>query len=248
MNPSQTNQTPETKSALLPVPRELRDCIYEYLLTETFSVKTLGTGETSSSLSLHWHPDLEILYVSKSTYEEAKRVLYKHGQFCFDAVSVYSPRLREEIRNVPALEMLQDINIYLNTRSEPTGERDRRVILVESATTLVNYFAGLNSSVPRKRCVVETVSISVVGMSRSYSRALIQLRDAICRLTGFQVVELTMWDLLGIWDPAAYLATLFACLGEMLMTSLGGGVRLYGQEHVRCIFYPQREQSRAAPG
>ena len=246
MNPPQTNQTPETKSALLPVPRELRDCIYEYLLTDIFVVKTLWTGEPSSSPSLHWNPLLFILYVSKSTYEEAKIVLYKHGQFCFDAMSVYSPRLPEEIRNVPALEMLQDI--YLEITVDRTGGWDFKDKFVESATTLLNYLAGVNSSVPRKRCVVETVSISALEFSGSSSSALIQLRDAICRLTGFQVVELKMWDMLGIWDDlAAYLATLFACLGEMLMTRLGKE-RNYGQENVRCIFYPQREQSRAAPG
>lgn len=73
VTPPRMNLTPETKSALLPLPRELRDCIYGYLLTETFSVKTLGTGGPSSSLPLHRHTHLSILNVSKSTYEEAKR-------------------------------------------------------------------------------------------------------------------------------------------------------------------------------
>lgn len=286
MIPPQTNQAPKTKSALLPFPRELRDYIYEYLLTDTFSVKTLRTGKPSLSLPLRPHSHLAILNVSRSTYEEAKRVLYKHARFRFDAASAYSPRLREEIRKFPAIEMLQDITIYLDIRVEMSrgypvvgwgrrfsrhskcarllrpffGEEvsnqsathrsrgwDDKAQLVESATTLINYFAGLDSIVPRKRCVVETVFISTMDLLYSSTRELVQLRDAICRLTGFRVVELKMWDSQDNLGLAGFLIRRFACLGEVLVTRLGNEEQVCGQEYVRCIFYPHREQSRAAP-
>lgn len=142
--------------------------------------------------------------------------------------------------------MLQDINIFLDVGVKMLG-RYNKVQLVESATTLINHFAGLDSAAPRKRCVVEMVFISIGDFVISQRGEMVQFREAMGRLTGFRVVELKMWKLQVNITPVNFLLAMFACSGEMLVTRLGNEERVHGQEYVRCIFYPQEEQSREAP-
>lgn len=290
---------PNNNSPFLPFPRELRDYIYEYLfLTEatvsvSVNVKRLLTRtrrrkkpSCASHLPLHRNPHFGILNVSKSTQEEVEPLLYKYGQFRFDAAEASLRLIGGGMKNVRAMEMLQDVCIYLDVRVEEEvcdrggdpwrekwgrllrrfvyeedgltseasvtrrGKREweqKKVQLVESATRLIHYFAGLDSSVPRKRCVVETVSISIVDLLTTSRGELIQFENAICRLTGFQVVELKMWDMQECIGLSYFLVEEFAPLGQVLVTRLGNEERVDGQECVRCIFYPQGEQSEAAP-
>ena len=250
MNPRQINQMPEPKSAVLPVPRELRDCIYEYLLTSTFSVKNPETGgETALSLlPLHRNARLAILGVSWSTYDEAKRVLYRHGHFRFDVVAADSPPLRKEILGIPAIEMLQDITIRLDASvAKSLGYNEFEI--VEYAITLIKYFAGLDSNVPRNCCVIETVSISPMEFFGPCACALLGFRDAVSRLTGFKTVELKIWysQRSAVFaDAANFLSRLFTSPDGSLVVGLGDGERVFEQEHVRCIFHPQRGRTWAA--
>lgn len=176
----------EPRSAFLSLPQELRDYIYEYLLITTFLVKVPHTGGISSCLQLHQHTHLAILNVSRSTYEEAKRVLYRDGQFRFDIFSADSPPLHKDINNMQAITNLQDIILRLNV-CEALKIGYNRLDIVRFATMRINYFAKSNPGVPRIRCVVEFGSILDVNYLMESPRAVEAFKDALGHLTGFKL-------------------------------------------------------------
>ncbi|KAM0797676.1 hypothetical protein BDR22DRAFT_433911 [Usnea florida] len=74
-----TTRQSKPKLATLPLPRELRDHIYGYLLTTTFLVESDWIGHSPSSLPLQVYSRPAILDVSISTRQEAKQALYRNA-------------------------------------------------------------------------------------------------------------------------------------------------------------------------
>ena len=184
----------EPQSALLPLPRELRDCIYEYLFTTTFYVMNPRAGETCSSLPLHRPSYPAILNVSKSTYDEAKDLFYRCGHFHFNVVEAGAPPLHTRIGGIPALETLQDITIRVNTRIGGLLGYGQ-IEMIAFGTMLIRIFARLESEVQRKRCVVEIEFASALKFSALSLRILSDFKEAVSRLTGFKAVELNIRSL-----------------------------------------------------
>ena len=236
---------PETKSAFLPLPRELRDCIYEYLLTKKFYVMTPRPQNHYSSAPLIWAPELAILFVSKSTYEEAKRALYRHGHMHFSVLRNGMPPLHQEIRRLPDLEQVQDITINVDPRyGRGHGLESAKVI--EWGTALINYFAGLDSSVQRKRCKIHVGFFTAWDFLEVALQITDGFKDAICRLTGFRVVKLEIeyFDVLSgprrsILGPKQVLTSLCISLDEMLAMKLGKGELTRGRSDHRWVYHPQ---------
>ena len=240
------SKVPETKSALLPLPRELRDCIYEYLLTRHVHVMNPGTQGVSSSAPLLRQPKLAILLVSRPTYDEAKRVLYRHGHFHFSLFWAGLPPLFQGIRPIPGLEKMQAITIHVEPRiGSGLGHDNTKVI--EYGTALINYFAGLDSGVQRKRCVID------VGFYTAWDLVDVALeitdgfKDAIGRLTGFKAVKLKISyfnELTGsrrrTLGPKQVLNTLCTSLDEMLALKLGKGKQVNGRLYHHWTYHPRQ--------
>ncbi len=226
----------EPRSPVLPLPLELRDLIYRYLLTETFMVKLLSV-EKGAFLPLQQHARLAILNVSKSTYQEAKMVLCKQGHFRFDDFAVSSLSL-PEIRSIKGLEMLQDITIHIGVLGSMSF-RHRNDGLPEWKNMLIKYFASLESKVPRKRCVIEVDFSTEMGYVLKMVETIQTFRNTLSRLTGFRVVELKTGYLqmggLLIDSPIA----LCNLLDKKLGMTLGEAKRFYAEGHISLIYHPQ---------
>lgn len=194
MTPPETNNIAEPRSGFLSLPQELRDHIYEYLLATTFLVKNPHAGEISSFLLLHQHTFLAILRVSRLIHEEAKRVLYREGDFHFNAFSVRSPPLHEEIEHIPDLTQLQDITLHLDTGVAFLLGYDK-LDLVRSGTMLINHFAKLDLGVPRKRCLVKIEFILDASFLFGPHKTAAEFKDALGCLTGFKTVEVRVGHL-----------------------------------------------------
>ena len=233
------SKMPGRKSPFLPLPRELRDQVYRYLLATRFYVKNPRPGETFSTLPLLRSSRQPILNVSRSTYEEAKRVLYRYGHFHFNAVGNGEPPLHKGIAGIPALEMLQDVTININARAGGyLGHGNTEV--VGFATKLINHFAALKSNIPRKRCVVEIDFFSAMDFVEVSSEITSDFKDAVGRLAGFENVELEVGYLHSYRNPGELLVSLCASLDEMLAMRLGKGKRVQGERYVRWVYYPGR--------
>ena len=237
---------PEAKSALLPLPRELRDCVYEYLLTRKFYVMIPRPQDVYSSVPLLREPHLAILIVSRSTYDEAKGVLYRYGRFQFSALMTGLPPLHQEIRRIPGLEILQDITIHVDHHEGCCLGHDSTKV-IKYGTALINYFAGLDSGVQRKRCVIKVDFFSSWDFLEVASEMMGGFKDAVGRLTGFKAVELKISyynDRLGpkgrLWAPRPTPNTLWTSLDEMLAMKLGKGKQVHGKTDHEWIYYPQQ--------
>ena len=227
------------ESALLPLPRELRDCIYEYLLTSKFRVMNPRAKDVFSSVPLLWDSKIAILIVSKSTYDEAKVILYRHGCFQFTAVKTGSRLLHREIRRIPDLEKLQDIRIHIDPRC---FEHDKTKV-IEYGTALINHFAGLDSGVQRKRCVIEVTFFYGRDLLDVSSEIKGRFKDAVGRLQGFKAVELQMWyynSVSGPWDPRRFISTLCTSLDDMLAMVLGKGNYVQRENIHTWVYHPQQ--------
>ena len=187
------DQMARPRSVFLSVPQEMRDNIYECLfLTRTFVVKNPRTKETSSSLHLHPDTHLAILNVSRSTHKEAKRALYRHGDFLFSDLSLeWPPLLHEVIDKMPAITLLQHITLHVDVGALFYDE----LVFGETAMKFINCFADLGPGVgiPRKLCAVE-IELFCGGAPRSFDPCgtATGLTDALGRFTGFQTVEVTV--------------------------------------------------------
>ena len=240
------SKMPETKSALLPLPRELRDCIYQYLLTSKFYVMIPRPQDVCSSAPLIRQPELAILIVSRSTYDEAKRVLYRHGRFHLSALRTGLPPLHQEIRRIPGLENLQDIIIHVDPRvGSGLGHGNTKVI--EYGTALINYFAELDSGVQRKRCVIQVDFFKAWDFLDVALEITDGFKDAIGRLTGFKAVKLKISyfnELMGprrrLLGQRQVLNTLCTSLDEMLAMKLGKGKQVHGMKDHSWIYHPQQ--------
>ena len=239
---------PETKSAVLPLPRELRDCIYEYLLTRKFYVMDPRPQDVDSSLPLLWQPELAILIVSRSTCDEAERVLYKHGRFHFSALGTGDrtalPPLHQEIRRIPDLEELQDIIIHVDPSAGGHTEHDNAKD-IEYGTALINYFAGLDSGVQRKRCVIQVDFVSGWDFLDLHLELQGGFKDAIGRLRGFKAVKLEISfcdECMGprVLGPRDLLNTFCTTLYNMLESELGKGEQVHGRTDYSCVYHPQQ--------
>lgn len=207
---------PKPKLATLSLPRELRDHIYEYLLTETFLVENIWSGDSASSVPLKMHTHPAILNVSKSTHQEAKQVLYRHGTFRFDSFETEPRPLYEAIKNLPDIDLLQSIIYHFNTAlhvwytDDPVwGHRgythpvefavlpvglyyNYAASPVGTATKLINHFAKLDYSSPRSRFVVDIVAGDGSEFFLGAGRDSGVFQDALSRLTGFKKVEVKL--------------------------------------------------------
>ena len=234
---------PETKSALLPEPRELRDCIYEYLLTRKFYVMDPYPRDVFSSAPLRRQPELAILIVSRSTYDEAKRVLYKHGRFHFSALRTRYrtrlPPLHQEIRRIPGLEKLQDIIIHIDP-SEGGCLDCNNTKVIEHGIALINYFAGLDSGVQRKRCVIQVDFFSAWEFLDAAFELKDGFKDAVGRLKGFKAVKLEISFCDDHKGPRRILNKLCTELDEMLALKLGKGEQVHGRTGHSWVFHPQQ--------
>ena len=246
------SKMPETKSALLPLPRELRDCIYEYLLTREFYVMDPYPRDRFSSAPLLWQQELAILIVSRSTYDEAKRVLYKHGRFRFSALRTgYKtgyrtalPALHQQIRKIPGLEELHDIIIHIDP-SEGRCLDHNNMKVIEYGTALINYFAGLDSGVQRKRCVIQVDFFSAWEFLDAAFELKDGFKDAVGRLRGFKAVKLEIsfcdkYNGPRFSGPRRILNTLCTELDEMLALKLGKGEQVHGRTDHSWVYHPQQ--------
>ena len=240
------SKMPGIKSALLPLPRELRDCIYEYLLTRHVYVMNPRPQDVFSSAPLLRQPELAILIVSRSTYDEAKRALYRHGHFHFSVLRAGLPPLPQEIRRIPGLEKVQEITINIDPRiGSGLGYENTKVI--EYGTALINYFAGLDSGIQRKSCVIEVSFFTALDFLDVALEITDGFKDAIGRLTGFKAVKLKIsyiTELMGprrrTLGPRQVLNTLCTSLDEMLALKLGKGEQMNGRKDHRWIYHPQQ--------
>lgn len=225
------------RSAFLSLPQELRDHIYEYLLTTTFLVKNPRTKQTSSSLQLHPNTHLAILNVSRSTHKEAKRALYRHGHFLFNNLSSCGPLLHEVIDSMPAITLLQNITLHINVGAIFHDE----LVFAKSATGLINSFADLDPGVPRKRCVVE-IEPFLSHSCGTYNTAT-DLTDALGRLMGFKTVEVTVGYSGFRWfsrSAEEFMKPLLDALDETLTKNFGK-VKKGSDKRCFCwIYHPHR--------
>lgn len=241
MAPAGTNQMPEPRSALLLLPQELRDQIYKDLLTTTtFLVENPRNGEILSYLPLHQHTRLAILNVSRLIYEEAKRLLYRHGHFHLNAFTAGSPPLHEEIKNIPDIRLLQDITINLDVGTAfSLGYKKAK--FAGSATMLISYLARLDPAFPGKRCVV----VIELVLDASFLLGLVmtagRFKDALGRLTAFRTVEVKIGHLrMRLGGDLDCMAPLYNALDERLAMTLGGGEKGCDEEGRFCLVYHPR--------
>lgn len=237
MTAPEMDRMSKPRSGLSSLPQELRDHIYEYLLATTFLVKNPHAGETSSSLPLHPHTDLAILHVSRSIHREAKRVLYRQCHFHFNAFSVRSPPLHEEIEHIPDLTLLQDITLHLDTGAAFLLGYNK-LELVRSGTMLINHFANLDSGVPRRHCLVEIEFILDFSFLFGAYKAARDFKDALGSLTGFKIVEVKIGHLQK--RRLEYMFPLYKALDERLTMTLGEGEGGYNEGRFCLIYRPQR--------
>ena len=237
---------PETNSALLPLPRELRDCIYQYLLTGKFYVMNPRPQDVFSSAPLIHEPQLAILNVSKSTYDEAKRVLDRHGHFQFSVLRSGLPPLNQEIRRIPDLEKLQNITIHVDFCVGRCLGHDKTKV-IEYGTALINYFAGLDSGVQRNRCVIKVDFFSAWDFLDVSLEITDGFKDAVGRLTGFKAVKLKIsycsvisGPRTRVLGPRRLLTTVCTSLDEMLAMKLGKGKQVRGRTDHSWFYHPQQ--------
>lgn len=230
----------EPRSTLLSLPQELRDHIYEYLLTTTFLVENPRPGEIPSSLPLHQHTHLAILHVSRSTYEEAMRVLYRHGHFRFNAFSAGSPPLHEAFENMSAITLLQDITLRLDVGTAFSFDYFK-LQFAGVATMLVNHIAKLDPGVPRKRCVVEIEFVLDQAFLLGLFKTAGDFKDALGCLTGFNTVEVKLGHLkMRLGGVVESMIPLYNALDERLATTLGEGKGRYKKGHFCLVYHPRR--------
>lgn len=236
MSSQQIDQMGRPTSAFLSLPRELRDHIYEYLLTTTFLVKNPHTKEKSSSLQFNPNTRLAILNVSRSISEEATRVLYRNAHFRFNNLSVNGSYLHETIHRIPAITLLQDITLHVGICAFVPNE----LVCGERATRLIDFFADLDPGVPRKCCVVEIeLYQTIIPSSFDTYITASDLTDALGRLMGFKTVTVTVDCLRLIWVESAeeIVEPLFDALSGRLTASLG---EMDTDDVERWIYHPCR--------
>lgn len=225
-------------SALLQLPRELRDHIYRCLLAKTFLVENACAGETSAPPPAR---HLAILGVSKATYEEAKRVFYRYGRFRFDLFKAGSPAPPQEILlGIPAIPLLQDVVLRLDVGAA-FGLGLSKPDFAAVATKLVNAFARCDSGVPRRRCVVEIECVLDTAFLVGSCRTAHGFKEALGRLTGFKTVEVKMRTLPMrrrlILDR---LFPLYDALDERLAMTLREGKVGHREGYPRLVYHPRR--------
>ena len=230
----------EPKSPFLSLPRELRDHIYGYVLTTTFLVKVPGTGEVPSPLQLHQHSNLGILSVSRSTHEEAKRVLYRYGHFRFDIFSADLPSLHEKINSTPAIADLRSIILHFDL----DGALMQGYTMLEVdkfAPMLLRDFAKLHPDVPRSRCVVEfECRFSLTDLLDSYKTPG-DFKNALGQLTGFKTVVLKIKHRELQWGMGfGYMIPQYNALNEDLARTLGKGEGGCDGEGYRLVYHPRK--------
>ena len=188
------DQMPRPKSAFLSLPQELRDHIYEYLLTTTMILlrKPYIFKEVPPVVRYRPNTHLAILNVSRSTYEEGRRVLYRNGHICFDNFTLSGPHLYDEFDSTPAIKLLQNITLHIGAGAIIRDE----VVFGKMAARLIDSFADSSpeAGVPRKRCVVEFVLVHD-GIPRPVDTYITtaDLTDTLGRLTRFKTVEVAVW-------------------------------------------------------
>ncbi len=228
------------RSPFLSLPRELRDHIYGYLLTTTFLVKVPRTGEVPSPLQLHRHANLGILNVSRSTHEEAKRVLYRYGHFRFDMFSADSPYLHRTINSTPAIADLHSIILHFDLGGA-LMQGYTNLEVDEFAPMLLRDFAKLHPGVPRSRCVVEfECRHSLLDLLDS-SKTPEDFKDALGQLTGFKTVALKIKHRELEWGMGfGYMIPQYNALNEDLARSLGKGEGGCDGEGYRLVYHPRK--------
>ena len=226
------------KSPFLPLPRELRNMVYQHLLTQTFTILNPGTAELHNFLPLYRRTRLAILVVSRSTYEEAKPALYRHGRFRFNAIAAGSPPLYTTLHRIPELEMLQNITIRLDVKKAVSLGYENKRQCIGSVAAVVTHFAGLESNSQRKRCVVEIKFVSEFNSAKQYMTFMRVFNDAFGRLTKFETAELKIEYLRK--DPGSQALLYDDNLFDGLAVTLGPAKR-FGQEgDIHLEYHPRR--------
>ena len=219
--------SPKPKLATLPLPRELREHVYGYLLrTDTFFVRNIYAGGSASLLPLQVFTRPAILDVSMSTRQEAKRALYRNGEFLFDAFLALPPPPFDGIKDLPGIGLLQKITLHFDTGINAWYSRypigvTTHTDAVGSATKLVDHFANLCYSVPRTRLVVNLIADSIIEDFLGAGDDAGNFKDALSRLTGFKKVEVKM-----SWDEMRYPLSIFPLVQQLdknLTMTLGDG-------------------------
>ena len=230
-----TTRQSKPKLATLPLPRELRDHIYGYLFTTTFFVEAIWIGDTPSQVDIR----PAILDVSMSTRQEAKKALYRNGHFHFDAYLSFPPPPFDEIEYLPCIELLQNITVRFDTRSNFWYGRDPNA--VTGVTKLIDYIAKLDYSAPRTSLVMNLIAARGDENFLGASDDAGNLKDALSRLSGFKKVEIKLeWDQM---RQRNLVLPFVQALDEKLAITLGDSERVFeeglGEGRSCLVYHPQ---------
>lgn len=167
------SQVTKTAMDLMSLPRELRDQIYDNLLTATYRAPAPYNIELPSSR-------LGILQTSSAVSQEALQVLYKQSTFLF---IIDGPDSASEIHTMglKAIELMEHFEIHISlARSAGYLIRKSNARLASrSASRLISTIA--NSDYKKKSCVIRMLHFGC-------KYVLDTLATAVIRLTGLETV------------------------------------------------------------
>ena len=148
-----------------------------------------------------------------------------------------SPPLHEVMGQIPDIGMLQDITLHLDGRLAASLGYNK-LSLVIFATMLIKRFAGLESSVPRQRFVVEIVFDSNSDFAAGLLDMMTDVGTGMDRLTGFKTVELRTRYLRKTRGRMEFLVPLYTHLKEDLAMTLGEGKLVHDEGDICWTYHP----------
>ena len=158
--------------------------------------------------------------MSRSIHEEARRVLYRHGHFRFDAFSAGSRPLDEVIECISVFSGLQSITLRLDVNVAISLGHSKEKFF-RSATMLTNYLARLVFHGPPRRCVVDIEVGEYIAFVFGESHITKEFIHALGSLTGFKTVEVKVG--VSKMEERRWLLAYCAALDERLEMTLGKG-------------------------
>lgn len=202
----------------LALPQEVRDYIYDEILTTTYTVdlpqpwvylRARQHGQFPPSphcASSH----LAILRVSKSVYHEVEQILFGLSTFGFRFPSTGLP-LGHDLTKRSAATLMQNIFIQLDMLTSSPQSNDTTL---QSTTSILRFSGG--AIIPRTNCIIQ-VQFDV------FSDFLLEASflDALGKLTGFKTVIVELMLING--SVGRLKSSTYRTLDEYLSVMLGAG-------------------------